>query len=121
MLKERVRLHVIGGKTRLECGEDADAVAAFYDAVSSAMQMYTYPELSYRIHAEDDKIARSDDRILFEVLKKSDIIDDSITDNDFDYIEKTLDDALENRMSKFDSKKFLDITERLLAQLMKNV
>jgi hypothetical protein len=112
---------VLGGKTRLECREDADAVAAFYDAISSAMQMYTYPELSYQIQSEDAKMDLSDDRILFEVLKKSEIIDESITDDDFDYIEKTLDDALENRTSKFDSEKFLDITERLVAQLVENV
>jgi hypothetical protein len=118
MLLERVRLHVKGGMQRLKRGEEADAVAALYDAISSAMQRYTYPELANWIIVEDVDADLSDDHTLFQVLRKSGIINDAVLESDFSYIEETLDDALEDRLSDFDKEKFLDITNRLLTQLM---
>ena len=86
----RARLHVEGGFARFSDGMTADAIAAMYDAISSAMQRLVLLDgVEYNlIRSEDDDV--SNDEILFRVLLRSGIFDAVTTQEDFDFIEQTL-------------------------------
>ena len=116
-LLARAHLHLKGGLDRLENKLEEDAVAALYDAISSAMQRFTYPGVSNQtlIIKEGEDI--SEDMTLFNVLRRTGIIDNSVSEDDFTYIETVLDDALEYRLSNFNRGKFIETTNRLLMQL----
>ena len=113
----RARLHVEGGFNRFSDGMTADAIAAMYDAISSAMQRFVLLDgVEYNlIRSEDDDV--SDDEILFRVLLRSGIFDAVTTQEDFDFIEQTLDDAFEDHLETFDETSFLEISMSLLNQL----
>jgi hypothetical protein len=113
----RARLHVEGAYSRFSQGMIADAIAAMYDAISSAMQRYVILDgVDYDLIRNDDDDL-SNDETLFRVLLKSGIFDDVTTQEDFDFIEQTLDDAFEDQLDTFDETSFLDITISLLNQL----
>ena len=115
-LLARARLHLKGGLDRFSRGETADAIAAFYDAISSAMQRFVVVDgVDHHLIRNDDDV--SDDKILFKMLLKSGIFDDSTTQEDFDFIEQTLDDVFKDNLESFDETSFLEITISLLNQL----
>jgi len=113
----RARLHVEGGLTRFSDGMTADAIAAMYDAISSAMQRFVLLDgVEYDlIRSEEDDA--SDDEILFRVLLRSGVFDDVTTQEDFDFIEQTLNDAFEDHLETFDETSFLEISMSILNQL----
>ncbi|MGY5858700.1 MAG: hypothetical protein RTU63_04970 [Candidatus Thorarchaeota archaeon] len=113
----RARLHVVGGFTRFSEGMIADAIAAIYDAISSAMQRFVILDGVEHDLIRSDHDDVSDDEILFKVLHKSGIFDDSTTQEDFDFIERTLNDAIEDQLETFDETSFLEISLSLLNQL----
>ena len=108
----RAKLHARGGLDRFSKGMTADAIAAFYDAVSSAMQRLI---IVREIPTNGLDIAQ--DLELFKVLLKSGILNDTITLEDFDFMQRTLDDAFEDQLESFDETSFLDIALSLLNQL----
>ncbi len=94
----------------------ADAIAAIYDSISSAMQRFVILDgVDYHLIRNDDDV--SDDETLFRVLLRSDIFDDATTQEDYDFIEQTLEDAFEDQLETFDETSFLEITISLLNQL----
>ncbi|TFG31091.1 hypothetical protein EU527_13325 [Candidatus Thorarchaeota archaeon] len=113
----RARLHVEGSLRRFSKRMNEDAIAAMYDAISSAMQRYTYPDVvDITLDVSDGEIL-SDDATLFKILKRSGVIDDSIDTSDFAYISQILDAALENRLESFDKTRFLKLSSNVLFQL----
>ena len=108
----RARLHIKGGLDRFSQGMTADAIAAFYDAVSSAMQRYI---IVTEIPIHDEDISK--DFELFKILLKARVFDDSTTLEDFDFLESTLEDAFEDQLQTFNETSFLEISESLLIQL----
>jgi hypothetical protein len=116
-LLSRAKIHVEGSLHRFSRGETADAIAAMYDAISSAMQRIVIldgAEYNLIRDASDDV---SDDVTLFRVLLKSGLFDETTTQEDFDFIEQTLDDVLEEKLESFDETSFLEISMSLLNQL----
>lgn len=113
----RARLHVKGSLERFENGMVEDAIAAMYDAISSAMQRYTFPQVAHKQLEVFEGEDLTDDTILFEVLKRSGIIDGTVEDDDFKYITKVLDDAIEFKLDVFDSSKFIQLSKNLLVQM----
>ena len=113
----RAKLHVKGGLERFSDGMTADAIAAIYDAISSAMQRYLFlDDVRCDIQKEDGDDL-SDDHVLFEVLLRSGCFDKNTTSRDFEIIEQALDDAFEDRLDSFDETSFLDISLDILRQL----
>jgi hypothetical protein len=113
----RARLHIRGGWNRFSLGMKRDGVAAIYDAVASAMQRFLFqstPEQALILENDEDP---SDDLTLFKILKRSRIFDDSVTLEDFMYLYRMLDDALENRLKSFDETRFIETANILLIQL----
>jgi len=116
-LHMRAKLHTKGGLDRFSNGMTADAIAAIYDAISSAMQRYLLLEdagCDIQRKAEDDI---SDDHMVFEILLRSGCFDENTTSGDFEFIEQVLDDALEDRLDSFDETSFLDVSMYILRQL----
>jgi hypothetical protein len=94
-----------------------DAIAAMYDALSSAMQRYAIQgttDQTLDIYEGEDL---SSDETLFRVLLRSGIFDVTTSEEDFDIIVQILDDALENKLESFDETSFLDLSCSLLHQL----
>jgi len=113
----RARLHVRGGWIRFSEGRTRDAIAAIYDALSSSMQIFSIPNTSGRILKIAEGEDTSDDLVLFRILKRSGVFDDSVKLEDFTYIAQSMDDALENRLADFDETRFVETTNRLFIQL----
>ena len=113
----RARLHVEGSMKRFSEGEIEDAIAVMYDAISSAMQRYTYPEVSQKPLLVYNGETLANDAVLFKVLKRSNILDDTVDESDFDYLDSTLDQALEFHLISFDIDRFLQLSENLLTQM----
>ena len=70
----RARLHVKGGLDRFSQSMTADAIAAFYDAISSAMQRYIIVRETPTNDADISK-----DSELFKLLLKSGVFNKSTT------------------------------------------
>ncbi|TFG97834.1 hypothetical protein E4H12_07655 [Candidatus Thorarchaeota archaeon] len=113
----RAKLHLKGGLDRFSQGMIADAIAAIYDAISSAMQRFEILDRVNHHLIRNDNDDVSDYKTLFKVLLKSGIFDDATTEEDFDFIEQTLDDACEDQLETFDETSFLEISIGLLNQL----
>ncbi|MGY5880244.1 MAG: hypothetical protein RTV31_08335 [Candidatus Thorarchaeota archaeon] len=112
----RARLHVRGGLDRFSQGMRVDAIAALYDAISSAMQRFVLLDgVIHDLIINDDDV--SDDQALFRVLLRSGVFDEVTTQEDYDFIGQTLEDAFENQLETFDETSFLEISESLLIQL----
>ncbi len=87
----RARLHIRGGKRRLRQGKVPEGVITIYDALIAAMEWYfASPERRSRlvISKEDDL---TDDKVLFEILTRSGVLDGSFDYNAFnDVVEEIL-------------------------------
>ena len=100
----RARLHVRGANARLAKGQVADAVAALYDAFSTAMELNLPP-------AE-----RGEDRDMFQALSDIGILDPGALD-DFGFLESTLEMAIDNPGSEIDLDRYVNVIEPFLARL----
>ncbi|MGY5855332.1 MAG: hypothetical protein RTS72_01945 [Candidatus Thorarchaeota archaeon] len=113
----RARLHVRGGRIRLEEGRMEDGVAALYDAVVYAMlRFFDSDELRKDLQI-DDGDDLNDDRTLFVILKKSKIIDSSVGLDDFEYLFQKMDDAIEDHLTDFDQHQFMYRFNRIMTTL----
>jgi hypothetical protein len=106
----RARLHVRGANIRLERGQIADAVAAFYDAFSTAMELHL-------ITGPDELRQITDDRSAFMMLRSVGVIDSSTPIEEFDILEDALERAIEGNPQEIDITEFLNIIEPLLERL----
>ncbi|MFW9957404.1 MAG: hypothetical protein ACFFCT_04975 [Candidatus Odinarchaeota archaeon] len=113
----RARLHVKGSWNRFSEGMRKDAIAAMYDAISSAMQRFLFRNVSEKVLALEKGENPSDDLTLFKSLERSGIFDESVSLDDFEYIAHTLDNALEDRLDSFDETRFVETSHILLVQL----
>ena len=113
----RARLHVKGAWNRFSEGMREDAIAAMYDAVSSAMQSILFRSTSREALVLEDGEDLSDDFTLFKILKRSGVFDESVSIDDFKYLAETLDDVLEKRLVSFDETLFVETVNILLVQL----
>ncbi|MDH4213042.1 MAG: hypothetical protein OEV85_03895 [Candidatus Thorarchaeota archaeon] len=113
----RARLHVRGSWNRFSEGMRKDAIAAMYDAISSAMQRFLFRNVSEKVLTLEKGENPSDDLTLFKSLERSGIFDESVSLDDFEYIAHTLDNALEDRLDSFDETRFVETSHILLVQL----
>jgi len=113
----RARLHYRGGLIRFSKGQKADGVAAFYDAMVSGMLKF-FDSADFRkdlkINREDDV---DDDRTLFIILQTSGVLGSTISIEDFDYLYKQMDLAIEGLLTDFDERLFMSRLNRILSDL----
>jgi len=98
----------------MERGQVADAIASFYDAVSSAM---TAAFLEVAGSEGAVKLRSYDDHDIFLELKRARRIDGTFSSDDFDYICDTAEQALEFILDGFNADRFVSAVEIILAQL----
>jgi hypothetical protein len=114
----RAKLHVRGGKRRISQGKIAAGISALHDALISAMHRYFFsPQLKESLNHEEYNILNNDDRILFLILKRSGIIDETFQEEDFTYLASILDQALEGQITEFDQDVYLEKYDNLMKQL----
>ena len=90
----RVRLHLRGGRQRLQCGMLAPGVASLFDALRHAMRWYIlFPEHRARLGLVDSEDFKEDEDI-FALLVRGGVIDRAFDYAGFEQlVERSLDDA----------------------------
>ncbi len=111
---QRARLHIRGGKRRLHQGKISAGIATLYDALNGAMQGYiAAPERKARLDIEQGENL-NDDRVVYNVLVRSGILDGSF---DFDTFDRLTERALHQEMPDYDYRDLLKNIEHVMAQL----
>jgi len=111
---QRARLHIRGGRRRLRQGKIPEGIVTLYDAVCAALEWYFASrerKAGLIIRADDDL---NDDRILYEILRRSGILD-----NSFDYgaFNELVDGVLFRDLSGYDHEGVLRGVESVMTQL----
>ncbi|MHA2113466.1 MAG: hypothetical protein ACXAC6_14665 [Candidatus Hodarchaeales archaeon] len=114
----RTRLHIRGGKRRLNQGKVSDGITALHDAIIHGMQWFLFtnhPELLYpNVEADYDL---TDDTTLFQFLQRTESFAHFSYHEDFQYLSDILDQALDNRISGFDKGRYIKIINKFMNQL----
>ena len=117
----RSRLHWKAGLIRLSRGMIADGIAVLYDALSTAMLRFVLsPDLKKELFLTDDDfpdLNLDDDLALFGILRRSGIIDDTYTSNDFEDISDTAYNAIDGKLNDFNEDMYVSKIENLLTEL----
>ena len=110
----RAKLHIRCGRRRLREGKISAGIVTLYDALVSAMKWYIAraDENKHLLITEKDDM--TDDRSMFEVLRRSGVIDNS---QDFAAIDKILERALEDEMQGYDYSEYLASVESILTRI----
>jgi hypothetical protein len=110
----RARLHIRGGKRRLQKGHVSLGLITLYDALISAMEWYIMlPEHKEKLRvSENDNL--KDDNCIFDVLVRSGVIDGRFSYDDFN---RLVDRALKDELSSFDYSDVVRNVESVMHQL----
>jgi hypothetical protein len=110
----RAKLHIRCGRRRLREGKISAGIVTLYDSLVSAMKWYIArtDEKKHLLITEKDDM--TDDRSMFEVLRRSGVIDNS---QDFAAIDKILERALEDEMQGYDYSEYLATVESILTRI----
>jgi len=113
-LLQRARLHIRGGRRRLRQGKVAAAFVTFYDALIAAMEWYfTSSERTNRlVIRKDDNL--KDDRVLYEVLVRSGVLDGGFDYLAFDHL---IEDIIYEKAAEFDYESLRKGIESVMMQL----
>jgi hypothetical protein len=110
----RAKLHIRGGRRRLREGKISAGIVTFYDALVSAMKWYIAQADKRKLLRITEKDDLTDDRTMFEVLRRSGVIDGTL---DFAAFDKLVEKALEEEMPGYDYKGLLTDLESVMLQL----
>ncbi|MHA2294016.1 MAG: hypothetical protein ACXACK_17795 [Candidatus Hodarchaeales archaeon] len=114
----RAKLHVRGGKRRISQGKIAAGISALHDAIISAMYSIFFSlQFKESTNHEDYNIYTKDDLILFLILKRSRIIEETFREEDFVYLLSISDQALDGQIAEFDLDYYLEKYDNLMKQL----
>ncbi len=111
---QRARLHIRGGKRRLHQGKISAGIATLYDALNGAMQWYmAAAERRMKLTIAGGENL-NEDRVLYDVLVRSGILDGSF---DFDAFDKLTERALNQEMPDYDYRELLKGLEHVMTRL----
>ncbi|MEJ2697911.1 MAG: hypothetical protein P8013_14855 [Candidatus Sulfobium sp.] len=110
----RAKLHIRCGRRRLREGKISAGIVTFYDALVSAMKWYIAQDDRKKLLRITEKDDMTDDRTMFEVLKRSRVIGGA---QDFEAIDRVVEKALAGEMPGYDYSKFLTDMESILTGL----
>jgi len=113
----RARLHIRGAKRRLREGKVSLGFVTLYDALISGMRYWVLsPDLKNHIKVKDlDDI--TDDVNLFQILKRSNVINDPISLSDFKLIQNIMEEALTKELKLNQIEKYLEKFKMIMLQL----
>ncbi len=110
----RAKLHVRGGRRRLRQGKIPEGIVTLYDALIAAMEWYfASPARSVRLAIKEDDDLKND-RVLFEILTRSGILDGSF---DYEAFNRLIEDILYRNLREIDYGKTLKGVESVMTQL----
>ncbi len=110
----RAKLHVRGGRKRLEAGKISLGILTLYDALNLALQWYvSAPEQSGLAVQNPDKDFRKEKDIIF-VLTNNGILDGKF---DYDKFNEVVERALDDEMHGYDYAELLSGIESVMIQL----
>jgi hypothetical protein len=110
----RAKLHIRGGRRRLNQGKISLGIITLYDAMISAMQWYISDPSHEKMIKVKDKENMNDDRIAYKVLTRSGVLDGSF---DYDSFNELADKALYQDLSAYDHRDMLRGVELVMTQL----
>jgi len=111
---QRARLHIRGGKRRLRQGKISAGIVTLYDAVVFAFDWYiASPERRSRLRIAEGEDLKNDSTV-FEILKRSGVIDGSF---DYGLFNTLVEMSLDQDMSFYDYRDILNKCESLMTQL----
>jgi hypothetical protein len=114
----RARLHIRGGKRRLNEGKVPAGIAALHDALIHGMQWFLYinhPEIMYPNVEVDYDI--TDDMTLLQFLQRTESFAHFSYKEDFQYLCDILVQALDNTISGFDKGRYIKVVDKFMNQL----
>jgi hypothetical protein len=110
----RAKLHMRCGRRRLLEGKIPEAVITLYDVLSAAMEWYAaVPARRNSLMIMDGEDLR-DDRVLYEILRRSGVLDGSF---DYDAFDRLTVQALNDERPAYDYGELLKGIEAILTQL----
>lgn len=113
----RAKLHMRGGDIRKDRGQYADAVAAYYDAMSSALRhFFLSKEIVECLHLPEI-LDIDDDEMLFIELMGIGVIHDPIDMEDFYWIEELLERAIQDDLTGQEVESMRGRLQHLMTQL----
>ncbi|MFX0185730.1 MAG: hypothetical protein ACFE95_21815 [Candidatus Hodarchaeota archaeon] len=114
----RAKLHVRGGMRRISQGKIEAGIAALHDAIISAMQHSFFSnQLKESIKLTDNDFDITDEKDLFNILKKSKIIDNTFREQDFSYLLTIIEKALDHQLNDFNHVVYFNKYNNLMNQL----
>jgi len=111
---QRARLHIRGGRRRLRQGKISAGIVTLYDAVDAALAWYfASPERRRRLLIKEGDNLK-DDKVLFKILTRSGVLDDT-----FDYLafDELIDKMVFSDFADFDYEEVLKGIESVMIQL----
>jgi hypothetical protein len=111
---QRARLHIRGGRRRLRQGKIPEGIVTLYDAVCAALEWYfaSQERRARLIIRGDDDL--NDDKILYEILRRSGILDSSF---DYGAFNELVDGVLYRDLSRYDHEGVLRGVESVMTQI----
>jgi hypothetical protein len=110
----RAKLHIRGGRRRLNQGKISLGIITLYDAVISAMQWYISDPSHDNMFNFKDNEDKNDDRVVYEVLTRSGVLDGRF---DYNMFNELADRALSEEMPAYDPQDVLKGIESVMTQL----
>jgi hypothetical protein len=110
----RAKLHIRCGRERLHQGKVSLGILTLYDALISAMEWYIANpahKSNFRFNEGEDA---KDDRIVFGILVRSGVLDDSF---DYNAFSDLADKALNQDLSSYDYTEMLKGVESVMTRL----
>ncbi|TFG13225.1 hypothetical protein EU537_07010 [Candidatus Thorarchaeota archaeon] len=93
----RAKLHVRGARIRQERGENADAIAAFYDALVSALLRFFVSDTLRRVHGLPPLDDNGDEKEHLKILSEHNVIDAEFGLSELEELSSMLDRAFEGK------------------------
>jgi hypothetical protein len=112
--RQRARLHIRGGKRRLQQGKISAGIVTLYDALEAAMYSYVDdPEKKAKLDIKEGENL-NDDKISYTVLVRSGVLDGTF---DFGAFDRLLEKTLNEEIPWFDYRELLAGIESVMTQL----
>jgi hypothetical protein len=111
--RQRARLHIRGGRRRLQQGKIAAGIVTLYDAMLAAMQSFAASPGRTRLDIKDGEDINND-RVLYTVLVRSGILDGKF---DFSAFDRLTEKALNEEIPGYDYSSLLADVESVMTQL----
>ncbi|TAL24955.1 MAG: hypothetical protein EPN94_06200 [Nitrospirae bacterium] len=110
----RAKLHIRGGKRRLRQGKISAGILTLYDALGAAMEWHiASPERRSRLQVLKGENL-NDEKIIFKVLVRSGVLDNSFDYQEFD---RLVERAADEDMTGYDYRELLKGIESVMTRL----